>query len=253
MKFLEYGVNTAPLVLLIHGMGCTGEHSFQTAKDLLADSYKVIIVCLNGYDEPTNVFTSISDEACQIANYINMHYNGKLHTLLGMSMGGFIALELLTRHHISTEKLILDSGYMPPWSKITAKPMSKMVAWGFHKLITGKSNLLISGSMKQIMGYCFLPKDLCSFSSKETIRNSEYSCLTYQLPELTVLSNTYIEYWYGTKDKNMICGLKSLKEKLPHIKEVCFGDYGHGEFMFTYPNEYGQKIYETVTKVGVEK
>lgn len=242
MKFIESGVEKAPSIMFIHGMGCTGEHSFQKAKEKLEDKYKIIIVCLDGYDDKTSTFTSISDQAEKIANYIINNYNGKIHMILGMSMGGFITLELLSKYNIEADKVILDSGYLKPRSRNSAKIMSILVAWGFDKLIKGKTNFFIKNTMKKTMGYCFKKEDLCNFASKSTLKNSEYSCLTFQLPNLSKLLNTDIEYWYGTKDKNMIEGMLILKEKLPNIKEVCLGEYGHGEFMFEHSGEYGEKI-----------
>lgn len=64
---------------------------------------------------------------------------GVAYAVLGMSMGGFIAIELLCKHPVKAEKLILDSGYMKPWK--IAKPMAQIVASGFMKLKDGKADV----------------------------------------------------------------------------------------------------------------
>lgn len=161
-------------------------------------------------------------------------------------MGGFITIDLLSRFNIECDKAILDSGYLKPWTRFNAKIMSKLVSWGFRKLIKGKSNLIIEKTMQTSMGYCFKKEDLCLDATKVTLKNSEYSCLTYQLPELSKLGNMSVEYWYGKKDKNMIEGMKELKKQLPNMKEICFGDYGHGEFMFEHSEEYADMVIKSV-------
>ena len=100
--------------------------------------------------------------------------------------------------------------------------------------------------MQTSMGYCFKKEDLCLDATKVTLKNSEYSCLTYQLPELSKLGNMSVEYWYGKKDKNMIEGMKELKKQLPNMKEICFGDYGHGEFMVEHSEEYADMVIKSV-------
>lgn len=248
MKFIETDLKEKPVIMLIHGMGCTGEHSFKVVKEKLENDYKVVIVCLDGYDDEKNTFTSITDQAKKIADYIIKNHNGKIHMILGMSMGGFITLEILTKYNVIANKVILDSGYLKPWAKYKAKIMSILVGWGFEKIIYGKSNYIIEKSMKKAMGYCFKKEDLCNFASKTTLKNSEYSCLIFELPNLSKLKNTEIEYWYGSKEKYMIEGMKILKEILPDMKEICLGDFGHGEFMFEHPKEYANIICKTLKK-----
>ena len=186
MKFIASGKMGQPIILLIHGMGCTGEHSFLSAVYKLERDYRVVIACLDGYDEPNTTFTSIYEQAEKIANYVIKDCEGSIHTILGMSMGGFIALELLTKYNIKVKKLILDSGYMKPWNKLCARIMSVMVAFGFISIIKGKDRLINRVAMNYAMGYCFKGNDLCEFASKETLKNSEYSCLTYELTNIEV-------------------------------------------------------------------
>lgn len=246
MKFIESGDKNKPPVMFIHGMGCYGEHPYKKVTEKLEEEYNVIIVCLDGYDMQSTVFTSISEQAKKIADYILENHNGKLHMILGMSMGGFITLEILSKYNVTADKVILDSGYLKPWSKIKAKIMSAAVAWGFSRILKDKSNFIIDSSMKKSMGYCFKKKDLCSSASKITLKNSEYSCLTFELPNLSRLRNMNIEYWYGTKEKFMIEGMKILKQQLPGMKEICLGEFGHGEMMFEQPEQYINTICKAV-------
>lgn len=246
MRFNEFGKENKIKILLIHGMGCTGEHSFSSTIKRLENNYRVIVVSLDGYDEAKNKFISIEEEARKIAEYIKENQEDSIDVVLGMSMGGFIALDLLTKYDLKAKKLILDSGYLKPWNKISAKIFSKLVAKGFSSLIKGENKLFYKKGMKKIMGYVFKKEDLCEFASKETLINSEYSCLRYKLENIDVLNEINVEYWYGKKEKYMIKGMKFLKSKLSNLKEVCVGDYGHAEVMFEDPNQYAENVYNSI-------
>lgn len=252
MKFIASGKKGQPVILLIHGMGCTGEHSFSSAARQLEGNYRVVIVCLDGYDEPNTTFTTIYEQAEKIASYITNECEGSIHTILGMSMGGIIALELLTKYDIKIKKLILDSGYLKPWNKICAKIMSVMVASGFDSIIKGNDRLIYRAGMNYTMGYCFKSTDLCEFASKETLKKSEYSCLTYNLPDLEILKRITVEYWHGKKERYMIAGMKFLKEKIPNMKEICVGNYGHGELMLNQPLRYAEMVLNSIKSPLVE-
>lgn len=139
MTFLEYGNASAPTILMIHGMGMTAEGSFGYAVERLKDRYHILLACLDGYDDTGSTFPSIEDQATKIAAFLVENYGGKIYAVLGMSMGGFIAIELLCKHSVKAEKLILDSGYMKPWK--IAKPMAQIVASGFMKLKDGKADV----------------------------------------------------------------------------------------------------------------
>lgn len=236
MAFLEYGNASAPTIMLIHGMGMTAEGSFGYAVERLKDRYHILLPCLDGYDDTGSTFPSIEDQAAKIAAYLAENHGGRIHAVLGMSMGGFIAIELLCKHHVKAEKLILDSGYMNPWK--IAKPMAYVVANGFMKLKDGKADIFTKSGMKMVMGFCFRPEDLYSSATKEIIYNSEYACLTYPLPDISPLTDTEGSYWYGSKEPFMIGGMKRLKALQTQMKTVCLGNYGHGEVMLLHPEQY---------------
>ena len=240
MKFLTYGEKSNPAILLIHGMGCTAAQSFASAREKLENRYHVIMPCLDGYDGTSSTFSSMAEQAEKIAAYLKETDAERLYMVLGMSMGGFIAMELLCKYAVTTNILILDSGYLK--KQYFAKPVAAFVAYGFSKLIAGKDNAFIRGAMKRMMGFSFRKDDLCASATKETIYNSEYTCLSYQLPNLMRLASTKLQYWYGSREPFMIKGMRVLKKHMPHMEEICLGDYGHGEIMATNPSLYAALI-----------
>lgn len=244
MKFLTYGPASAPAVLLIHGMGCAGEHSFQAAIPALMDTYRVIVPLLDGYDGGETTFSTIEKQAEQIARYLEDRGLTHLHAAVGMSMGGFICLELFCRFDVRADKLILDSGYLNnlPCPRLVAT----VVACGFGRLRRGKWKRLVGAGMGRMMGYRFRPWDLYP-ASFGTIYHNELSCVTYSLPEnLESIHADEVTYWYGEKEPHMIAGMETLKKRLPDMKCVSMGDVGHGEIMFEKPKQYARSIAEAI-------
>ena len=241
MKILEFGEKSSPAVLLIHGMGCTGEKSFGTTVERLCGDKRVILPLLDGYDGGGTVFKSIEAQAAQLAEYLSRECPDGLFAVLGMSMGGFIALELLQKYPVKTERLILDSGYM--CGMRPARFIANVATSCFTAIIQGRDGFIAHSIMRLAMGYCFRRDDICADASRETIFNSEFSCMTYSLPPLPgALANCDAEYWYGEKERHAIHGMKALKSGLPQLREVSMGSVGHGEVMFTQPQKYAELV-----------
>lgn len=241
MIFYEQGAAENPTVLLIHGMGCNAERSFSIPASILSRKYRVITVDLDGYDGKGTTFTTISDQADKIGTFLDKRYEGKLYACLGMSMGGFIAMDLVCRHCIQAQHLILDSGYVPPLP--FAKQFSGLVANGFMQILEGRPSRFTIRGMEFFMAYSFKEDELCPDASFQTIYNSEYSCMTWQIPEnLETLNHSSTVFLHGSREKFIIRGARILKARAPKMRVVCTGDYGHGELMFNDPQRYANLI-----------
>jgi pimeloyl-ACP methyl ester carboxylesterase len=245
MKVLEFGSPENAAVLLVHGMACDGMRSFATSVARLKSKYYILVPLMDGHDGADAPFSSIAEQAEKIAGYLKEHHIQRLHAALGMSMGGFVCIELFSKFEVSTDTLILDSGYMPnlPFPKVIAA----VVSAGFCALLRGSKAKIIPFAMKRMMGYSFRGEDLFP-ASKQTVYNSEYSCLTYRLPDTIQRINAkHVAYWYGQKERYMIRGMEILKELIPSMQTECMGSVGHGEVMFESPEQYGDKVFAALS------
>lgn len=240
MKFLEYGDINNPAILLVHGMGGDGEYSFRSSIELLQDKYRIIVPMLDGFDGGRTTFDTIYSQAEKISKFVGENYGGKLYAALGMSLGGFICIDLFTRFNLTVKKLILDGGYVRNW--VFPHFCAYVASVGFRKLKQGCTWSILRFAMKKSMGYCFKSEDLCS-PTRKTVYNSELGCFTYKLPDnLKSISAEQIVYWYGLKEKHMINGMKKLKKLLPQMRTLCTGNYGHGEVMYEHPQTYARNL-----------
>ena len=217
MTFYEIGDKGNPAVLLIHGMGCNSERSFSKPAKALSKKYRMIMVNLDGYDGKGTTFTTISDQAKKIAAFLHEQYEGKLYACVGMSMGGFIAMDLVC--------------------------FSKLTADGFMQLLRRYPSLFTVHAMEYLMAYVFRKEQLYPDASWRTIYNSEYSCMTWQIPDnLEILNRPSTIFLHGGKEKFIKRGARVLKKRLPEMRVFYTGDYGHGELMFTDPGKYTKVI-----------
>lgn len=96
MIFHEFGDKKFPHILLIHGGGNSWWNYLRQAR-ILSDKYHVILPTLNGHgEEYQKEYISTENSAQQIMNYIKNNCDGKLFAVGGVSLGGQIAIELLS-------------------------------------------------------------------------------------------------------------------------------------------------------------
>ena len=114
MKFHEFGDKNLPPVLLIHGGGSSWWSYLRQAR-ILSHKYHVILPTLNGHgEEYQKDYISTEDSAQEILNYVRQNCGGKLFAVGGVSLGGQIAMELLSLDSAIAEKAIIDGSLCSP-------------------------------------------------------------------------------------------------------------------------------------------
>ena len=96
MIFHEFGDKNFPDILLIHGGGNSWWNYLRQAR-MLSDKYHVILPTLDGHgEEYQKEYISTENSAKQILEYIKNNCDRKLFAIGGVSLGGQIAIELLS-------------------------------------------------------------------------------------------------------------------------------------------------------------
>ena len=96
MRYVEYGNQNPETIILLHGGGLSWWNYREVAL-LLADKYHVVLPILDGHADSDEPFTSIEDNAARLIAYIDEHHGGSVYALGGLSLGGQIAVEMLTQ------------------------------------------------------------------------------------------------------------------------------------------------------------
>ena len=95
MKVMEFGKGNPNTVMLLHGGGLSWWNYREVARELEGE-YHVILPVLDGHGDSGVAFSSIEDNAARLIDYIDAHFQGQVHTLGGLSLGGQVAAEMLS-------------------------------------------------------------------------------------------------------------------------------------------------------------
>ena len=118
MTVTEYGKQHRETVLLLHGGGLSWWNYREVAK-LLAEQYHVVLPVLDGHAGSDAPFTTIEENAARLISYIDTHFNGQVLAIGGLSLGGQIALEILSQRPDICQFALIESALVKP-SKLTA-------------------------------------------------------------------------------------------------------------------------------------
>ena len=94
MKIYHFGAEDAPVLLLLPGTCCHWKSNFGAVIPLLADSFRVLCVSYDGFDETEQTeFPTMLEETEKIEAYLKTHCGGHIRAAYGCSLGGsFVGL-----------------------------------------------------------------------------------------------------------------------------------------------------------------
>ena len=113
MKTVEYGKGNAKVIVLLHGGGLSW-WNYEEAAKILAESYHVVLPILDGHAGSDAPFTTIEDNAKRVIAYISENFGGRVHLLGGLSLGGQIATEVLSKRSHICDFAVIESALACP-------------------------------------------------------------------------------------------------------------------------------------------
>ena len=113
MTVMEFGKGNRDTVFLLHGGGLSW-WNYREIGELLAPAYHVILPVLDGHARSDAGFTSMEDNAARIIEYIDDHFGGQVTVLGGLSLGGQIALEMLSQRPNICRYALIESALVKP-------------------------------------------------------------------------------------------------------------------------------------------
>ena len=242
MNFLLCGKKDARPVLLIHGLAETAELCYSETAKKLCRKYRVILACLDGHDPRSDsLFESIEHCAEKIERYIQKRFDGSVYAVSGFSLGGTVALELMKRGNIKTEKLLLDAalskstGLMKIPNKLALTKGIDFMKHG-HKL----PNILLEKSPLD-MNSSTCPM-LYTDISPETIENACSEAYGYKPSPLLKNCGAEVQFWCGSQEKASKNTARMLEQYLPDMKVRVFKGFKHGEMLHERRRAYLREL-----------
>lgn len=240
MRFLTYGDKTDRSLLLIHGMANTSD-LFDPLLQYLKDYY-VIVVELDGHSaKEKGTFISVSDAAEKIEKYVKENIEGRLFGLLGFSLGGTIATELISRRKIEVERTVLDAAFVIKMGIMTYpfKLIFQGSIWCIEKNIHVPKALVESVMGK---GNAGIVDTLYKGVSLKSVGNAALSCYTYDIKEGIRDYHNPIVFWHGENEPYPVKSAKLLKQYLPQMKKRVFKGMGHGQMLHEHTDVYAKRL-----------
>ena len=246
MMFHEFGYKNFPHILLIHGGGNSWWNYLRQAR-ILSDKFHVILPTLDGHgEEYQRDYISTENSAQQIMDYIKNNCNGKLFAIGGVSLGGQIAIELLSLDSDIAQKAIIDGSICIPQPNLSR--ISTIVVKIFGKLMFSKSASKIQLSlMKKIYPNMAYPEEIENYYMEDMPRLPMKTLVKmyktymgkYRLKESITESKAQVLYIYGEKEMRCVKESAKLFQKM-HPDCILYEakGYNHGYLSAYLPLEW---------------
>ena len=184
MKIYTFGAEDAPVLLLLPGTCCHWKSNFGAVIPLLADSFRVLCVSYDGFDETEQTeFPTMLEETKKIEAYLKNHCGGHIRAAYGCSLGGSFVGLLAARQNIH-----MDYGYpVVRDGKFKAKFLQKQLEK--HAKESGdyvKAFLKMFGKARP-------------YVTMQSCKNQFYSDLITPLPDKIHVPGTEIHIFYALK------------------------------------------------------
>ena len=246
MKFHEFGDKNLPPILLIHGGGSSWWNYLRQAR-LLSHNYHVILPTLNGHGEEYKLdYVSTEDSALEILDYIKANCGGKLFAIGGVSLGGQIAMELLSLDSEIAEKAIIDGSLCIPQPRLAK--ISIFLVSLFGKMMFNKFSCKLQLSMmNKLYPKLAYPEEIKAYYLEDLPRTLVKTMVTiyknymgrYKLKDTISASKAQVLYIYGEKELNCVKVSAKLFQQL-HPNTILYEvkGYNHGYLSAYLPQEW---------------
>lgn len=129
MKVVEFGKQNTNTVMLLHGGGLNW-WNYRDAAEILAEDFHVLIPVLDGHAGSGVPFSTMEDNAARLIRYIDETFGGQVTIIGGLSLGGQIAVEMLSQRPDICKFALIESALVKPM-KLTHALIGPSVAMSY--------------------------------------------------------------------------------------------------------------------------
>ena len=243
MNVAEFGSDREKTILLLHGGGLSW-WNYREAARLLEKDYRVILPVLDGHAGSDRPFTTIEDNAEEILSWIDEMCGGSVLLIGGLSLGGQILLEMLSRRGGVCMAAVAESAAVIP-SKLTNALIGPAFGSSYG-LIRNKGFARVQFRSLHIRDELFEDyyRDTCRIRKEDMIAFMKAST-SYALKDPIRSARAEVHVCFGERETAVI---KRSAEKIRRTVSSCVlhpmpGLY-HGEFSLNRPEAYAGLIRE---------
>lgn len=241
MTVMEYGQENPDIVMLLHGGGLSW-WNYREAAQKLAAQYHVVLPVLDGHADSGVPFTTIEENAARLISHIGTHFGGKILAIGGLSLGGQIAVEMLSQCPDICRYALIESALVKP-VKLTAALIGPTFGMSYG-LIRQK------WFAKLQAGYLGIPRELfddyyrdtCKISKADMIVFLKANSLYAIKPSLSE-TTAKVKIIAGAREQsNIRDSAKLLQNAIPGSSLEILPGLRHGDMSVNHPQNYAQML-----------
>ena len=241
MQYVEYGTHKLQTIILLHGGGLSW-WNYREVTQLLADKYHVVLPMLDGHADSDAPFNSIEDTAAKIIFHIDQYFGGKVLAICGLSLGGQIAVEMLTQRPDICRFALIESALVKPM-KLTHALIKSTFGMSYG-LIKQKWFAKLQAAYLGIPQTLFddYYQDTCKISKEDMIAFLQ-SNSAYSIKPTLRDTQAKVHIVFGSKEQSAIrLSAKMLNKMIPRSTMESIPRYKHGDLSINYPEHYVQML-----------
>ena len=238
---IEFGQHNTDVILLLHGGGLSW-WNYREAAQKLAERYHVLLPILDGHAGSDGPFTTIEDNAARLISYIDTHFGGQILAIGGLSLGGQVAVEILSRRKDICRYAFIESALARPMKLTSALigPTFGMSYGLIQKKWFAKIQADYLGIPRALFDDYF--RDTCAIRKADMIAFLKANSL-YTIKQSLSETKAKVKIAAGAKEqKNIRDSAKLLQAAIPGSSLEILPGLRHGDLSLNNPAQYAKML-----------
>ena len=243
MTAIEYGKQNTETIFLLHGGGLSWWNYREVAK-ILEKDYHVILPVLDGHAGSDAPFTTIEDNAARLISYIDTHFGGHVAVLGGLSLGGQIALEMISQRPDICRYALIESAQVRP-SKLTCALIGPTFGMSYGLIKQrwfAKMQAAYLGIPKELFEDYY--RDTCAITQTDMIAFLKANC-AYEMKNGLRETTAKTKIVAGSREqKSILDSAKLLHSTISGSQVEILPGLRHGDLSINNPEKYARILKE---------
>lgn len=238
---MEFGTQNPETVLLLHGGGLSW-WNYRDAALLLEDRFHVVLPILDGHAGSDAPFVSIQENAARILSHIDEHFGGHILAIGGLSLGGQIAVEMLTQRPGLCRYALIESALVKPMKLTHAliRPAFGMSYGLIRQKWFAKLQAAYLGIPRKLFDDYF--RDTCRIGKEDMIAFLQ-SNSAYSLSPALRNTQANVHIVFGSREQAAIrTSGKRIHARIPNSTLERIPGFRHGDLSLNHPERYVQML-----------
>lgn len=243
MTVIEFGKQHHDTMVLFHGGGLSW-WNYREVAEQLGSQYHVVLPVLDGHADSDTPFATIEENADRLISYIDTHFGGQVLLLGGLSLGGQIAVEMLSQRKDICRYALIESALVKP-SKLTAAMIGPTFGMSYGLIKQkwfAKLQADYLGIPKPLFDDYF--RDTCAIGKADMIAFLKANSLYTIKPGLSETTAKVMIVAGAKEQKSIRDSAKLLREAIPGSRMEILPGLRHGDLSLNEPERYVQMLKE---------